>query len=76
MLADLQPADGLARCEMLDSLPMQAREDGTACAFYTAALAEVLRLVAGVEGAMVHRSCRGRGDRSCVWLAAEAGGYE
>lgn len=76
LLADLQPAEGLARCEMLDSLPMQARDDGTACVFYTAALAELLRLVAGVEGAMVHGSCRGRGDRSCVWLAAEAGGYE
>ncbi|HQW67484.1 MAG TPA: hypothetical protein PLJ23_10630 [Gemmatimonadales bacterium] len=76
LLADLKPAEGIARAELLDSLPIQARDDGVACVFYTAALAELLRLVVGIEGAMVHHSCRGRGDRSCVWLAAEAGGYE
>jgi hypothetical protein len=76
LLIELKPAEGLARAEALDSLPIQAREDGAACVFYTAALAELLRLVAGIEGAMVHHSCRGRGDRSCVWLAANAEGYE
>ncbi len=76
LLIELKSTEGLARAEALDSLPIQAREDGVACVFYTAALAELLRLVAGIEGAMVHHSCRGRGDRSCVWLAANAEGYE
>lgn len=75
LVADLRPTEGVARCELLDSLPLQAREDGTGCLFYTTAFAELLRLVAGVEDAMVHRSCRGRGDRSCVWLATAAEGY-
>lgn len=74
--ADLRPSEALARCEMSDSLVLQAREDGTGCLFYTAALAELIRLVAGIEGAMVHDSCRGRGNRSCVWLAAQVEGYE
>ncbi len=74
--ADLRPSDGLARCELENSLAMQARDDGVACAFYTAALAELLRLVADLEGAMVHQSCRSRGDRSCIWRATRTEGYE
>lgn len=77
LLADLRPAEGgLARCELDDSLAMQARDDGAACVFYTAALAEILRQVAGLEGAVLHPSCKGRRDRSCVWRATLTEGYE
>lgn len=76
LLAELRPAEGGLRCELTDSLALRARDDGAGCAFYTAAFAELLRQVAGVEDAMVHERCRGRGDRTCVWLAARAGGYE
>jgi hypothetical protein len=61
---------------MQDSPSLIAREDGVACRFYTAALAELLRLLANFEGAMIHEACRGRGDRTCRWRAANAGEYE
>jgi hypothetical protein len=76
LLADLKPVDGLARCEIVNSLAMQAREDGVACQFYTTAFAELLRLVASFEGAMLHEGCRAHGERSCRWRATPAGGYE
>lgn len=76
LLVDLRPADDLARAEAADSLPLEAREDGVGCRFYTAGLAELLRVVARVEGAMIHEACRGRGDRRCIWRATRAQGYE
>ncbi len=76
LLVDLRPADDLARAESEASLALLAREDGVGCRFYTAGLAELLRLVSGVEGAMVHEACRGRGDRTCIWRATRAQGYE
>ncbi|MBA2292736.1 MAG: hypothetical protein H0W15_09825, partial [Gemmatimonadales bacterium] len=76
LLADLRVADGQPRCELTDSLTARAAEGGAACVFYTAALAELLRLVAGIEGAVVHHSCRGQGERSCIWLTAPTEGLE
>ncbi len=76
LLIELRSEGGLARAETADSLGLRAREDGLGCQFYSAAFAELLRLVAGFEGAMVHESCRGRGDRSCRWLAARGEGYQ
>lgn len=76
LLAELRPSEGLARCEMTDSLALEARPDGVGCGFYTSALAEMLRVVGGIEGAMVHDRCRARGDASCVWLAERAEDYE
>jgi hypothetical protein len=72
---ELRAEGGVARAEAVDSLGLQAREDGLGCQFYTAALAELLRNVAGLEGVVTHESCRGRGDRSCRWLAAKGEGY-
>jgi hypothetical protein len=76
LLADLRSSEGLARCEMTTSLAMQARDDGVGCRFYTAAFAELLRLVASFEGAMLHEGCLAHGERSCRWRATPAGGYE
>ena len=76
LLIDLGGEAGVPRAECGDSLGLQAREDGMGCQFYSSALAELLRLVAGFEGAMVHEACRSRGDRSCRWLAAKGEGYE
>jgi hypothetical protein len=76
LLVDFGPADDLARAEADDSLPLEARDDGVGCRFYTAGLAELLRVVARVEGAMIHEACRGRGDRRCIWRATRAQGYE
>ncbi len=76
LLIEMHPVDGLLRAEATDSLPFAARDDGAGCRFYTAGLGELLRLVAGIEGAMDHEACRGRGDRRCVWRAERAQGYD
>lgn len=58
-----------------DPLSLRALADGQACSFYGAALAELLRVLTGFEGAMVHARCRGRGNDSCRWHAAAAEGF-
>ena len=52
-----------------DSLAIQATPDGAACAFYGAGLVELLRLLVGYEGAMLHVACRARGGAGCEWRA-------
>ena len=47
-------------------------EPGPACSFTGSALAELLRQLAGFDGAMVHTTCRARGGRVCAWSAASA----
>jgi len=64
-----------AEAEIAEPLSLRAVEDGRACSFYGAALAELLRILAGFEGAMIHVRCRGRGEDSCRWQAAAAEGY-
>ena len=39
------------------------------CEFVGAAMSELLRTLAGFEGAMVHQTCRSRGDDHCSWRA-------
>lgn len=73
---DAEPSGDLLRAEAAASLALAAREDGVGCRFYTAALGELLRLVARIEGAMDHEACQSRGDRRCVWRAERAEGYE
>ena len=53
-----------------DSIAIRATPDGSACELYAAGFAELLRLLAGFEGAMLHTSCRGRGAELCEWRAA------
>ena len=53
-----------------DSLAIQATPDGAACGFYGAGLVELLRLLVGYEGAMVHVACRARGGTGCEWRAS------
>ncbi|MGH7560859.1 MAG: hypothetical protein ACRENB_07555 [Gemmatimonadales bacterium] len=69
-------AAGRTEARMPESLATRAGFAGTGCHFYSAALAELLRLTFGFEGAMVHERCRARGDDHCFWRAAESGGYE
>ena len=58
-----------------ETLATQSGYAGTGCAFYSAALAELLRMTCGFEGAMVHEHCRGAGEAYCSLLSAEPGGY-
>ena len=38
--------------------------------FFAAAFAELLRLLAGYEGAMLHTVCRAKNGDRCEWRAA------
>jgi len=44
--------------------------DGAACAMYGTAFTELLRLLVGFEGAMLHVSCRATGGQVCEWRAS------
>ena len=59
-----------------DTPALAAAPDGGACAYYSAALGELLRGLAAFEGAVDHPRCRGRGDAACEWHASAARGYE
>jgi hypothetical protein len=53
-----------------DPIAIQATPDGAACGFYGAGLVELLRLLVGYEGAMLHVDCRARGGATCEWRSA------
>ena len=52
---------------MDDPVAMRATPDGAACAFFGSGTAELLRTFTGFDGALLHVSCRGRGDTECRW---------
>ena len=53
-----------------DAITIRATPDGAACGLWAAALAELLRLLTGFEGAMRHTACRALGAAACEWRAA------
>ena len=53
-----------------DALAIRATPDGAACVLYSAAFAELLRLLMGFESAMLHTACRSGGVDRCEWRAA------
>ena len=53
-----------------DVLALHATPDGAACALYGTGFTELLRLLVGFEGAMLHVSCRATGGDVCEWRAA------
>src|SRR5438552_68740 len=53
-----------------DAVAVHATPDGAACALYGAGFSELLRLLVGFEGAMLHISCRATGGEACEWRAA------
>ncbi len=57
---DLQVGESGATAEVVKPLSILALSDGAACTFYGSALAELLRVLTGFEGAMVHERCRAR----------------
>lgn len=61
---------GVPEVGLEDPTPIRATPTGAACAFYGSALAEMLRRLTDFDGAMLHVTCRGRGDAACVWRAA------
>jgi hypothetical protein len=73
---ELHVAEHGATAEIVKPLSIVALSDGAACTFYGSALAELLRMLTGFEGAMVHERCRSRGDAACRWRATAVGGYD
>jgi predicted hydrocarbon binding protein len=65
-----------AAAEIARPLSIIALPDGGACSFYASALGELLRLLTGFEGAMIHECCRGTGADRCRWRATAVGGYD
>lgn len=72
--AGLAREGGAPVATLPDDLPVRATPDGAACAFYAAALAELLRRLLEFEGSMSHVRCRARGDDLCEWRAGGPGG--
>jgi predicted hydrocarbon binding protein len=73
---ELELQQQVPRVRLAESMATRAGFPGAGCYFYSAILAELLRVTSGFEGAMVHERCRARGDDHCTWRAAEAGDYE
>lgn len=72
---ELRGAGKAVEARAADALTIAAMPEGEACGFIGSMLAELLRLLAGMEGAMTHDRCRSRGDAVCVWHWADAEGY-
>jgi hypothetical protein len=66
---ELERSGGAPRAVLGATLAV-VTEPGPACSFVGSALAELLRQLAGFDGAMVHTACRGRGAETCMWSAA------
>ena len=73
--AELRAAGAAIEARINSPLSFEAVPDGNACSYYGALFAELLRILGGLEGAMTHDRCRGRGDQLCAWRWAEAEGY-
>lgn len=72
---ELRGAGRSVEARSADPLTIAAMPDGGACGYLGSMLAELLRVLAGMEGAMTHDRCRSRGDAVCVWHWADAEGY-
>ncbi len=59
--------DRLPVAEADEPVTIEAWPDGSACELFAAGLAELSRLVLGLEGVMRHVNCRARGDGTCRW---------
>jgi hypothetical protein len=74
--AEIRPLGALAEVRLPESLATRAGADGDGCYFYGALFAELLRVLSGFEGAMLHDRCRAKGDNTCYWRAAAVEGYD
>jgi predicted hydrocarbon binding protein len=55
--------------EVPRSITLGSAPGGVGCAYYEAALRELLRLLVGAIGAVEHTRCNGRGEGTCEWRA-------
>jgi hypothetical protein len=73
--AELRTAGEAIEARIASPISFEALPDGSACTYFSALFAELLRVLGGYEGAMTHDRCRARGDQLCAWRWAEAEGY-
>jgi len=71
-VGELRREAGVPVARVGDLIAVNATPDGAACALYGTGFAELLRLLVGVEGAMLHTACRAKGGDRCEWRAASA----
>ena len=74
--AELKSRSQAVEVSMKTPLAIVALPTGEACAFYGSIYQEMLRGLIGFEGALLHVSCRARGDEVCLWRTAAAEVYE
>jgi len=67
---ELRRVDAVPVARIAAAIAVNATPDGSACGFYGAAFTELLRLLVGYEGGMIHVSCRAMGADKCEWRAA------
>jgi len=72
-LAD--PRGPAPRVRVATPLSVAALQGDAGCAFYAAAFAELLRVLVGFEGTMIHEACRAHGASACEWRGVRAGDY-
>ena len=73
---DLNSRPPVVEFKMVAPLSIAALPSGEACLFYGSAYVELLRGLTGYEGALLHETCRSRGDGACFWRTAMAEVYE
>jgi hypothetical protein len=73
---DLEVRGHAVEIRMNSPLSIVALPTGEACQFYGSAYLELLRMLTGFEGALLHDRCRSRGDAECHWHTAVAEVYE
>jgi hypothetical protein len=73
---ELKPRPQDIEVMMNTPLSIEALPTGEACVFYGSVYQELLRLLTGFEGALLHEGCRSRGQQACVWRTAVAEVYE
>jgi len=74
--AELRPLPQDVEVCMTAPISIEALPTGEACVFYGSLYQELLRLLTGFEGALLHERCRSSGEPACVWRTAVAEIYE
>jgi predicted hydrocarbon binding protein len=67
--ADVRRVGAFIRLEVEDSVTLKTAPNSVGCAFYEAALREMLRLLVGNIGGIEHVQCKAKGEVTCEWRA-------
>jgi predicted hydrocarbon binding protein len=70
--AGLSREGAVITAQVRHDLAVRATPDGSACGFFAAGIAELLRQLMSFDGAVLHPRCRVRGDERCEWRTTDA----